>query len=69
MNHTQGRVTQGDHSLRYAAISARISTEDQGKAYSIAGDDWAARVLSFTEEEFCRSIGRSKMRMLVRALR
>ena len=35
MNHTQGRVGQDDHSLRYAAIYARVSTEDQGKAFSL----------------------------------
>jgi site-specific DNA recombinase len=35
MNHTQGHAGQGDHSLRYAAIYARVSTEDQGKGFSI----------------------------------
>jgi hypothetical protein len=35
-------------SCRYAAIYARVSTEDQGKGYSIAREDWAARVLSYT---------------------
>jgi Resolvase, N terminal domain len=33
--HTQGHASQGDHSLRYAAIYARVSTEDQGKGFSI----------------------------------
>jgi DNA invertase Pin-like site-specific DNA recombinase len=35
LNHTQGHASQGDHSLRYAAIYARVSTEDQGKGFSI----------------------------------
>jgi DNA invertase Pin-like site-specific DNA recombinase len=35
MNHTQGHASQGDQSLRYAAIYARVSTEDQGKGFSI----------------------------------
>jgi site-specific DNA recombinase len=35
MNHIQGYASQGDHSLRYAAIYARVSTEDQGKDFSI----------------------------------
>jgi DNA invertase Pin-like site-specific DNA recombinase len=35
MNLTQGHASQGDHSLRYAAIYARVSTEDQGKGFSI----------------------------------
>jgi hypothetical protein len=39
MNHTQGHASQGDQYLRYAAIYARVSTEDQGKGYSIARED------------------------------
>jgi DNA invertase Pin-like site-specific DNA recombinase len=35
MNPTQGHASQGDRSLRYAAIYARASTEDQGKGFSI----------------------------------
>jgi site-specific DNA recombinase len=35
MNHTQVHASQGDHSLRYAAIYARVSTEDQGNGFSI----------------------------------
>jgi site-specific DNA recombinase len=35
MNHTHGHASQGDYSLRYAAIYARVSTEDQGKGFSI----------------------------------
>jgi site-specific DNA recombinase len=35
LNHTQGHASQGDHSPRYAAIYARVSTEDQGKGFSI----------------------------------
>jgi DNA invertase Pin-like site-specific DNA recombinase len=35
MNHTHGHASQGDHALRYAAIYARVSTQDQGKAFSL----------------------------------
>ena len=35
MNHSQRHASQGEHSLRYAAIYARVSTEDQGKGFSI----------------------------------
>jgi hypothetical protein len=35
MSHPQGHASQGDHSLRYAAIYACVSTEDQGKGFSI----------------------------------
>ena len=35
MDHSQRHASQGEHSLRYATIYARVSTEDQGKGFSI----------------------------------
>src|SRR5262245_39706065 len=35
MNHSQRHASQGEHPLRNAAIYARVSTEDQGKGFSI----------------------------------
>jgi site-specific DNA recombinase len=49
MNHTQGHASQGDHSLRYAAIYTRVSTEDQGKGYSIPTQIEACKKLAERE--------------------
>jgi DNA invertase Pin-like site-specific DNA recombinase len=49
MNHTQGHAGQGDDSLRYAAIYARVSTEDQGKGFSLPTEIEACQRLAERE--------------------
>ena len=49
MDHSQRHASQGEHSLRYATIYARVSTEDQGKGFSIP-----------TQIEACRSSPNAK---------
>ena len=46
MNHTQGHARQGDHPLRYAAIYARVSTEDQARGYSLPSQIEACQKLA-----------------------
>jgi site-specific DNA recombinase len=46
MNHTQGHASQGDHPLRYAAIYARVSTEDQARGYSLPSQIEACQKLA-----------------------